>query len=278
MEELGSMLRAWRDRVDPAALGLIPHAPRRSPGLRREELATLAGISIEYVARLEQGRLSTPSAQVCAALARALRLSDDEQAQLMRLAGHAADPARVPRMIPGTVNRIMDQLAAHPVGIYDATWELLHWNPLFAAAFGEPASLRINHRNMMLAHFEGALTGIRYTPADRAAFEESVVADLRVTTSRYTRDPRLDSLIERLRRGDRFRDLWGRGAVAAHQGTTKVIEHPDVGDIAVCSDTLITQGSDLRIVVCSAAPGTDAQGKLDLLGVIGRQQIASPAE
>jgi AraC-like DNA-binding protein len=61
-------------------------------------------------------------------------------------------------MIPGTVNRIMDQLAAHPVGIYDATWELLHWNPLFAAAFGEPASLRINHRNMMLAHFEGALT------------------------------------------------------------------------------------------------------------------------
>jgi len=63
----------------------------------------------------------------------------------MRLAGHAADPARVPRMIPGTVNRIMDQLAAHPVGIHDATWELLHWNPLFAAAFGEPASLRTNH-------------------------------------------------------------------------------------------------------------------------------------
>jgi hypothetical protein len=131
---------------------------------------------------------------------------------------------------------------------------------------------------MMLAHFEGALGGIRYTSEDRAAFEESVVADLRVTTSRYARDPRLDALIERLRRGDRFRDLWSRGAVAPHHGTTKVIEHPDVGDIVVCSDTLITQGSDLRVVVCSAVPGTDARSKLDLLGAIGRQHITFPAE
>src|SRR5689334_13433431 len=100
MNQLGAALRAWRNRTAPADVGLPQQTARRVPGLRRGELAMLAGISVEYVVRLEQGRAPTPSAQVCAALARALRLSADEQAHLMRLAGHAADPSRVPRHIP----------------------------------------------------------------------------------------------------------------------------------------------------------------------------------
>jgi transcriptional regulator with XRE-family HTH domain len=114
MDQLGAALRAWRDRLDPATVGFAQGSPRRVPGLRRAELATLAGISVEYVVRLEQGRVATPSAQVCSALARALHLSDDEHAHLLRMAGHAADPSRVPRMIPGSLYRIVDQLAATP--------------------------------------------------------------------------------------------------------------------------------------------------------------------
>jgi transcriptional regulator with XRE-family HTH domain len=277
MGELAATLRSWRARADPAALGLSPRTPRRTPGLRREELATLAGISIEYVTRLEQGRLSTPSAQVCAALARALRLSDDEQAHLMRLAGHGIGPDLVPRRIPTSVRRIVQQWAADPVAVYDATWDLLDWNPMFAAAFGNPASLPIDHRNALLAHFQGRLHGVRYSPQDGAAFEASVVADLRATTSRYPRDPRLTTLLARLLHSDHFRDLWSRGSVAAHQGTVKTIEHPSVGHITVRSDTLITQDNDLRIVVCTAPAGSEARGKLDLLGALGPEALKDDA-
>ncbi|MFI6341380.1 helix-turn-helix domain-containing protein [Streptomyces sp. NPDC050535] len=132
--------------MDPTAAGLTLNAPRRAPGLRREELAVLAGISIEYVVRLEQGRTSNPSAQVCLSLGRALHLSDEEQAHFMRLAGHAADPHRVPRLIPGSVYRILDRLTDHPLSAYDATWQLLHWNPLFAATFGDPTALDADNR------------------------------------------------------------------------------------------------------------------------------------
>ncbi|MFI5934441.1 helix-turn-helix domain-containing protein [Actinoplanes sp. NPDC051494] len=126
MSDLGAALRSWRGRLEPAAAGFAHNSPRRVPGLRREELAVLAGISVEYVVRLEQGRAPTPSAQVCTALARALQLSDDEQAHLLRLAGHAADPARIPRLLPRSLHRIMAQLSGHPLAVYDAAWRLLH--------------------------------------------------------------------------------------------------------------------------------------------------------
>ncbi|MET1071987.1 MAG: helix-turn-helix transcriptional regulator [Umezawaea sp.] len=274
MNDLGAALRAWRDRLAPEAVGLTQNSPRRAAGLRREELAVLAGISIEYVVRLEQGRASTPSAQVCLALARALQLSDEEQAHLMRLAGHTADPNRIPRLIPGSVLRIMDQLSGHPLSIYDATWQLLHWNPLFAATFGDPTAMSTDDRNMLLRQFEGAPGRVKYTPAELSAFEESLVADLRATTSRYPADQELNALIARLERGARFRELWSLGTVAAHQSGHKIVEHPDVGPVDLDSDTLTTQGSNLRVVVYTPRPGTDARSKLDLLGAIGTQRLA----
>lgn len=264
MDDLGTALRAWRDRLDPAAAGFTRTAPRRTPGLRREELAVLAGISIEYVVRLEQGRVVTPSAQVCLALARALQLSDEEQAHLMRLAGHAADPSRVPRLIPGSVRRIMDQLSGHPLAVYDATWRLLHWNPLFAAVFGEPPT-----DGLLLQQFGGGLSRVRFTPAERAAFEESMVADLRSTSGRYPSDPDVARLIERLRVFPRFRELWEKGSVFEHQSSSKVVEHPQVGDIELDSDILTTHGSNLRVVIYTPRPGTEARGKLDFLTAVG---------
>ena len=275
MDDLGRALRTWRDRLDPASVGLPHQAPRRAPGLRREELAVLAGISIEYVVRLEQGRAAKPSAQVCSALSRALQLSDAEYAHLMRLAGHAAGPSRVPRLIPGSVHRLLARLDSHPLAVYDATWQLLHWNPLFAATFGDPTTVREDHRNLLLMQFEGAATPVRFSPGERAAFEESLVADLRATTSRYPADPDVEALVTRLRRAARFRELWAAAAVAEHQSGHKVVEHPEVGAVDLDSDVLTTQGSNLRVVVYTPRPGTDARNKLDFLAATGTQRMAT---
>ncbi|WIY00968.1 helix-turn-helix transcriptional regulator [Amycolatopsis mongoliensis] len=275
MDDLGRALRTWRDRLEPASVGIPHKAPRRAPGLRREEVAVLAGISIEYVVRLEQGRAAKPSAQVCTSLGRALQLSDAEQAHLMRLAGHSADPHRVPRLIPGSVRRLLERLASHPLAVYDATWQLLHWNPLFAATFGDPTTVTEDHRNLLLMHFEGMPNPARFSPEDRAAFEDSLVADLRATTSRYPDDPDVEALITRLRRVPGFRQLWAAASVAEHQSGHKLIEHPEIGPIDLDSDVLTTQGSNLRVVVYTPRPGTDARDKLDFLAAMGTQRMAS---
>ncbi len=276
MNPLGTALRAWRDRLDPAAAGLPPGSPRRVPGLRRSELSALADISVEYVVRLEQGRVASPSPQVCDSLARALRLSAEEHAHLLRLAGHTADPGRVPRHIPDSLLRIMDELGRNPLAVYDATWRLLHWNPLFAAAFGDPARLEPADRNALVWQFTGTMpTAIRQTAEERAAFEESLVADLRAATGRYPGDPDLAALVATLERVPRFRELWGRPAVGGHESARKLVEHPDVGEIALNSDILTTQGGNLHLVVYTARPGTDARSKLDLLAAIGAQELSA---
>jgi transcriptional regulator with XRE-family HTH domain len=271
---LGAVLRTWRDRTDPATLGMARNLPRRAPGLRREELALLAGISIDYVVRLEQGRARTPSAQVCAALARALQLSDAEQAHLFQLARHADGIARVPRMIPASVRRIVDQLDTHPVGVYDAMWTLLSWNPLSAALFGDPSELDDRSRNTLWRHFTGGFTRVRQTPDEARAFENSTVADLRATTGRYPHDPDLAALVRDLRRIDAFEALWSRHLVTEHQQSHKMVDHPDVGEVDVDCDVLTTQRSDLRIVVFTPHPGSDSRSKLDLLAALGTQTVS----
>lgn len=271
---LAATLRAWRDRTEPAAVGLARNGVRRAPGLRREELALLAGVSIDYVVRMEQGRARHPSPQVCAAVARALQLSDPEQEHLLRLAGHAPDTARVPRMVPASVRRIVDRLDGHAVGVYDATWTLLSWNPLWAALVGDPSGLDQRARNPVWQHFTlGFAPRMRQTPAESRAFESSMVADLRAATGRYPDDPDLTALVHDLRRIDAFTALWNRGVVAAHEQSRKTVVHPDVGDVDIDCDVLATQRSDLRVVVFSPQPGTDARSKLDLLAALGTQSL-----
>ncbi|GAB3249781.1 helix-turn-helix transcriptional regulator [Kineosporia babensis] len=271
MEQLAEALRAWRDRLDPESVGFPQAGQRRVPGLRRQELAQLAGISADYLVQLEQGRAATPSPQVCSALARALQLSDPEQEHLMRLAGHAAAPGRVPRLIPHSVHRILEQLSANPTAVYDATWTLLHSNPLFAAAFGVPDA----PQNALLQQFGDGFSRVRQSPQLQDQFEESIVADLRATSSRYPDDPGLHDLIGQLLLLPRFAGLWRRRDVADHQASSKTVEHPQVGDIALDSSILTTQGSNLRIVVYTPQPGTGARSKLDLLMTIGTQNLTA---
>jgi hypothetical protein len=212
---------------------------------------------------------------VCTALARALQLSDAEQAHLFRLAGHAHDTTRIPRMIPASVRRIVDRLDRHPVGVYDATWTLLSWNPLWAAVFGDPSALDERARNTVWRHFTtGAVERVRQTPDEVRAFENSMVADLRATAGRYPDDPGLAALLADLRRMPAFAALWDRQLVAEHLQSRKVVVHPEVGEIAVDCDVLATQRSDLRVVVFTPQPGTDSRGRLDLLAALGTQTIS----
>ena len=276
--ELAASLRTWRDRTDPAEVGMAVNAPRRAPGLRREELALLAGISIDYVVRLEQGRTRTPSAQVCASLARALRLSDAEQAHLFRLAGHAADRGRISRRIPAGVRRIVEALHDSPVGVLDVTWTLISWNPLYAALMGDPTALEERRRSTLWRIFTEGEAGdrVRHTREERDALAASLVADLRGSTSRYPHDPELSTLVDDLyRASDEFAGLWDSGVVAGHHQSHKTVVHPDVGDIELDCDTLTTAEDDLRLLVFTPTPGSDARSRLDLLAAVGTQAMAA---
>jgi len=139
--KLGPMLRTWRSRVSPAAAGLPVGRGRRVAGLRREDLAELAGISVDYVVRLEQGRYVTPSAQVAAALARALQLTEAERDHLYRLAGLALpDSGEISDHIPPGMRRMLNRLDHAAAAVFAADWQLIWWNRGWAGLMGDPSS------------------------------------------------------------------------------------------------------------------------------------------
>ncbi len=187
--ELADLLRLWRDRLTPAGAGLPAGPRRRAPGLRREELALLAGISVDYLTRLEQARAEHPSAQVVGALARALRLSDDERNHLLLLAGHALpDEGQVPTLITAGVQRLLDRLVDVQVSVHDASWNLVAWNPLWAALLGDPSALSGRDRNLVWRYFTAGPQRIVRMAEAVEAFEEGMVADLRTTMGRWPDD------------------------------------------------------------------------------------------
>ncbi|TXS44190.1 XRE family transcriptional regulator [Streptomyces sp. uw30] len=273
--ELGQALRRWRDRVAPESAGLPAGGHRRAAGLRREELALLAGISVDYVTRLEQGRASSPSGQIVEALARALRLSGDERAHLFRLAGLAPPgPDTVPAYITPSVQRLLDRLNGTPVGVYDAAWTLLMANGHYAALMGDPSGWHGFERNGVWRAFLGPRSRARQTPQERRAFETGIVADLRATASRYPSDPQLHRLIAELSaHSPRFAELWETGTVGRHEAGHKIIDHPRVGPLTLDCDILAVAGSDLRLMVYTAAPGTEDAERLALLAVLGTQSL-----
>ncbi|WP_059013566.1 helix-turn-helix domain-containing protein [Streptomyces specialis] len=276
--DLGEALRRWRDRVPPGAVGLPDGRARRTPGLRREELALLAGISPEYVTRLEQGRATSPSVQVLGALARALRLSEAERSHLFLLAGQPepANGRRWGRITPG-VRRLLDQMAGTPVGVYDAAWTPLAWNPLYATVTGDPSALAGRHRNLVWRHFVGPPGRVAHTARQRTRFETAVVSDLRAARARYPAEPALHRLVADLRDASpRFAALWDTHEVSGHAPHTKTIHHPDAGALDLDCDILTESGGDLRVVILTAAPGGAAAGKLHLLDLLATRQTPAP--
>lgn len=275
--DFGRTVRRWRDRVTPDSVGLAGGGRRRAAGLRREELAGLAGISVDYLTRLEQGRSSSPSAQVVEALARALRVSDTEREHLFRLAGQIAPGHGViaSRITP-SVQRLLDRLSNTPVVVYDAMFDLLLANAPYDALMGPTAALRGKERNAVWRNLVGSGNRAVQSPAERAAFEATLVADLHFTAARYPDEHRLRRLIDDLGAASpRFVELWNTGEALAPAAPErrKTIAHPSVGDIVLDCDTLVVAGDDLRIMVYTAEPGSTDAERLALAIVLGTQTL-----
>ncbi|MEV6008071.1 helix-turn-helix transcriptional regulator [Streptomyces sp. NPDC051976] len=275
--EFGQTVRRWRDRVSPEAAGLPAGGQRRAAGLRREELALLAGISVDYVTRLEQGRASHPSEQVVEALGRALRLTSREREHLFHVAG-LVPPGQgtVPAYITPSVQRMLDRLTGAAVMVSDATWTVLLANPLYTALMGEP---RGKERNAVWRTFLGSGGNrVRHSPQSQRALEIAQVSGLRATANRYPSDQRLHRLISELRANStRFAELWDSGVMGHFETAQKTIDHPQVGVVTLDCDLLSVAGSDLRIMVYTAEPGTDDAERLALIGVLGTQSLVGEA-
>lgn len=266
--DLAQALRSWRQRVTPAAAGLPDAGPRRLPGLRREELAVLAGISVDYLVQLEQGRARNPSAQVLGALARALGLSTGERDTLHRLAGVAPPPAggAVPRQIgPGTA-RVLDRLRDTPTAVFTASWDLVVANPLWVALIGISTAAPAREANLAWHHFTGRPGPVRHTDEEHERLGRELVADLRRAAATYPDDGVLARLVADLRSvSPAFADQWHDFALPHRVAERKTVDHPAIGPITLDCDVFAALDSDLRIVVYTAPPGSEDAARLDLL-------------
>jgi transcriptional regulator with XRE-family HTH domain len=277
--DLGTLLHAWRDRLSPVDVGFPVDPSRRTAGLRREELALLAGLSVDYVVRLEQGRAKRPSSQVAASLARALQLTDAERDHLFVVAGLLPpSPRKVSTHIPPGVQRLIARLGEVPLAVFTASWDLVTWSPLWAALQNNPVRAR---GNLVRGIFSGTALGggeqrIVVRSGSLAGFEASLVADLRRVHGRYPDDAAVRALVkELLETSERFRELWEIGAVSEHTSERKVVRTDLVGDIELDCDVLSVAGSDLRIVVYTAPAGSEAAEKLDFLRVSAVTAVAA---
>jgi transcriptional regulator with XRE-family HTH domain len=252
-QELARFLRDRRERLRPADVGLPADRRRRTPGLRREEVALLAHISADYYARLEQARGPRPSPGVLDALTGALRLTPAERTHLFLLAGTGPTPPAGPvRRVRPYVADLLRRLPDTAAIVTDAGYDVIAWNPLAQALLG--GDLHVEP-NMARRRFLGS--GRRYENSGAEEFARIVVARLRRAADRYPRDEALARLLAELRAGsEEFGQLWDTGPVHAPGHRTKVITHPEVGPIRLNCDVLTVPDDDQEVVVITADPGT----------------------
>jgi transcriptional regulator with XRE-family HTH domain len=275
--ELAAFLRRRRGRVQPADVGLPAGARRRTPGLRRQEVAQLAGMSVDYYTRLEQGRGPRPSRQMIAAISRALHLSDDERAYLHHLVGEVLPPPPGPmRDVRPGVLQLLDRLDDTPAVVCDAVYNVLAWNAMAAALIVDFSSLPPGERNVIWRFFTDPAAHARHDADGGRRFGRESVASLRAATARYPDDAGVRSLVDRLlAASDEFRELWADHDVEVQRSTRKRLHHPVVGWLDLACDALHDPYRDQWIVLYTAAPGTPSYEALRLLKVVGTQDLAA---
>ncbi|MFG2797998.1 helix-turn-helix transcriptional regulator [Streptomyces pseudovenezuelae] len=280
-ETLGTALRRWRDRLSPTDIGRPSRPGRRAAGLRREELADLAGLSVDYVVRLEQGRATSPSAQVVASLARALQLQPVERDYAYRLAGLLPpQEGTISTHVPAGVQRMLARLGEFPVGVFSADWTLLSWTPSWAALLGDPGARPPAERNLVRAVFATGPSGLAAWPVlqEGDVLRPALVADLRTALVTYPRDRDLIGLVEELRSTSaEFARLWAEGAVGPHVSARKTVLHPQVGEVTCDCDVLTVPGCDIRLVVYTVAAGSADAEKLEFLRVTSGVRTDGPS-
>jgi transcriptional regulator with XRE-family HTH domain len=276
--ELAHFLRSRRERLRPSDVGLAAGQRRRTPGLRREEVAGLAAISVDYYTRLEQARGPQPSRQVLNGLARALRLSGDERTHLFHLAGEQPDPWTGPcEDVPPGILHLLDRLDEAAAVVIDACYQVLAWNHLAATLICDFSALSHRDRNLVRLRFL-ANRNQRYTSDENEQFGRDVVANLRIAAAKYPDYPELKELIDEVLSGsEEFARLWADHEVGLQKGLCKTIIHPEVGPIVLQSEVLVIQDRDQRMLIYTAEPGSPSHEALQLLKVIGTQDL-TPAD
>jgi transcriptional regulator with XRE-family HTH domain len=259
-----ALLRGWRDRSAPVPRSAL--RARRSPGLRREELAMLAGVSVDYLIQLEQGRAANPSAAIVAALVRAMGLDLADAAVLYRSAGLAAPSSAVDRAVPDGVERLLARADGWPAAVYAADWWLLRWNPAWSALMGDPMELTGPSRNQAWYEMTEDTSRVWVDAREREHFRDALVADLRIAQVAHPDDAELAALVHDLRaRSAEFADRWRTARPAIYRGARKSIDHPRVGTMTLDGDVFQAAGTDVRVIIYSAAPGSRDESRLKAL-------------
>jgi MmyB-like transcription regulator ligand binding domain/Helix-turn-helix domain len=271
--ELAAFLWARRARVSPRDAGLPALGRRRTPGLRRQEVAQLAGLSVDYYIRLEQGRGPQPSGQVLSALARALLLTADQRDYLFRIAGQAPpQPPRPSREITPGIRHLLDGMSATPAYVVDAAYNVLAWNQLATCFIGNLAGG--TDRNMIRWTF-------RHPPADTVwsdehwiRFTRSTIADLRSNYARYPGDPAIETLVtEMLALSPQFAEMWAAHEVEVRGPMLKRVNHPQAGPLEFECQVLHIAETGQRLIAYCAPPGSAAeQAFIQLAGQTMRGQ------
>jgi transcriptional regulator with XRE-family HTH domain len=277
--ELADFLRRCRQRLKPGDVGLTAGPRRRTPGLRREEVALLAGMSADYLMRLEQARSPQPSTQLLGALAHALRLTEDERDHLYLLAGHRPPAGSLSgrHVRPGLLY-LLDQLTHVPAQVVSDLGDLLAQNALAETLFGSVCSpARHDHErdhNMVWRWFHDPRLRAAFPSADHDYYSRLHVADLRAAVTRRGNDPAAAALVARLRAGSaEFAQVWDLHEVAVRRQSRLHVQHPTVGLLEFESETLLTPAEDQRLVLLTAPPGTPTADYLALLRVVGSESF-----
>ncbi len=274
-DELADFLRRRRELLRPSDVGLPDGLRRRTPGLRREEVASLAGISTDHYTRLEQARGSAPSESVLSAIARALQCDLDERDHLFYLAGMTPPARRAGHYVRPGLIALARRLTDIPVVICTDTGELAWLNPLATALLPPLPDGPGRERNLMWRWF----TRPDHRPAPQEDWDRmsaSHVMDLRATYARRAGDTDITSLVhDLLEASEEFRGLWERHEVAVRRADVKTFVHPEVGAVSVRCEVLLTEEADVKLLAYFPLEGTDAAEKLELLRVIGTQRLTS---
>jgi transcriptional regulator with XRE-family HTH domain len=263
-KELAHFLRTRRERLSPEAAGLPGGSRRRTPGLRREELALLAGIGVTWYTSLEQGRAITVSTQVLESLARVLDLNAVERNHLFLLAREQqpADPYPFTTAVSPALQHILDSMGISPAYVANPRWDVLAWNQAMARVYTDFGALPVRERNILRLVFTHPLRRMLLANWEQAA--QGLLALFRASTERYIGESWLKALVAELELvSPEFRAWWPRHAIQATHTEKKELNHPLVGRLVLQPTTFqVTDAPDLRMVVYTPLAEANTAQKL----------------
>ncbi|AGZ40919.1 helix-turn-helix transcriptional regulator [Actinoplanes friuliensis] len=274
---LGDFLRHRREGLQPEDVGLPGGGRRRTPGLRREEVAGLAALSPDYYSRLEQGRERTPSAAALASLARAIRLTADEQDYLFRLAGQQPPEPRSPLAhVDPAMIYLLDELEHTPAQVADDLLTVVAQNRAARNLLGVWSGLPGYQSNVTWRWFADPASRDSNDPAEHERIGRAYAADLRAGLAQRSAGDRFAHglVADLLERSTEFGELWSQQHVAALTSTPKLLRHPLVGDLDLQCDVVLSPATGHRLILFRPRPGSNAHEHMRFLDVLGNQKFA----